>query len=382
MRLSRVINAVKVLSKTPNDLGRFVFGRNAKTNGIILISHESLRHGAEYLLLHIAEELVKQGENIYIISRQVGPMNREFTKCAPVQIVPTDAMYVKAIRKLRDQYEYKRMILNTAICGNWTKPAKDCGYSVVSLIHELPGVLEELSAVESARSMIRYSDSVIFSSEEIRKRDLEYLKEPDNSRIHIKAQGVYFKKPTPMECQAASKKIIENYKIATDRKIVIFIAGTCKRKGFDIFAEVARQMPEYLFVQAGELTETYYEMKGTLPSNLICIGELDSTMLSGLYELADLLLLASREDPLPSVVFESLVFGKPVVGSCTSGGIRDIINGKNGILTDETTAEAFAEAVRKVMDQLEAMKRYIIENVHYENSFSDYVSYLIKCFDS
>lgn len=381
MKLSRAINAVKVLSKTPNDLGRFVFGRNAKTNGIILISHESLRYGAEYLLLHIAEELVKQGENIYIISRQVGPMNLEFAKYAPVQIAPTDAMFVKTIRKLRDQYGYKRMILNTAICGNWTKTAKDAGYTVVSLIHELPGVLEELSAVESARSMIRYSDSAVFPSEEIKKRDLEYLEEPDNSRIHIKAQGVYFKKPTPMECQEASKKLIEKHKMNTDRKIVIFVAGTCKRKGFDIFADVARKMPEYLFVQAGELTEMYYKMKETLPSNLICIGKLDSIMLSGLYELADLLLLTSREDPLPSVVFESLLFGKPVVGSRTSGGIRDIINGKNGILTEETTAEAFVEAVRMVMKQLETMKRYIIENVHYENSFSDYVSYLEKSFD-
>ena len=382
MRLSRVINAVKVLSKTPNDLRRFVFGRNAKTNGIILISHESLRYGAEYVLLHVAEELVKQGENIYIISRQVGPMNQEFAKYAPVQIVPTDAVFVKTIRELRDQYGYRRMILNTAICGNWTKPAKDAGYMVVSLIHELPGVLEELSAVESARSMIRYSDAVIFPSEEIMKRDLEYLKEPDNSRIHIKAQGVYFKKPAPMECLEASKKLIEKHKINTDRKIIIFAAGTYHRKGFDIFADVARKMPEYLFIQAGKLTDMYYEMKEALPSNLICIGELDSIMLSGLYTLADLLLLASREDPLPSVVFISLLFGKPVVGSRSSGGIGDIINGKNGILTDEATAEAFVEAVRKVLDQLETMKRYIIENVHYENSFSDYVSYLEKCLES
>lgn len=105
------------------------------------------------------------------------------------------------------------------------------------------------------------------------------------------------------------------------------------------------------------------------------MGALNSTQLSGLYAIADVYLMCSRFDTLPSTIFEALLFSTPVIGAKCSGGIIDIINNKNGILTDEADCNQFAKAIDEIMLKTD------IKIKEHSNSFEEYVKYVIGIFD-
>lgn len=85
--------------------------------------------------------------------------------------------------------------------------------------------------------------------------------------------------------------------------------------------------------------------------------------------------MCSRFDTLPSTIFEALLFSTPVIGAKCSGGIIDIINNQNGILTDEADCNQFAKAIDEIMLKTD------IKIKEHSNSFEEYVKYVIGIFD-
>lgn len=68
-----------------------------------------------------------------------------------------------------------------------------------------------------------------------------------------------------------------------------------------------------------------------------------------LYSSFDMLLVPSRQDPLPTVIVEAGLSGVPVVGARAGGIPEMIVDGKNGFLFD--TEEQAALAVGRVMER-------------------------------
>ena len=73
--------------------------------------------------------------------------------------------------------------------------------------------------------------------------------------------------------------------------------------------------------------------------------------------------------------YEALLFSTPVIGAKCSGGIIDIINNQNGILTDEADCNQFAKAIDEIMLKTD------IKIKEHSNSFEEYVKYVIGIFD-
>ncbi len=76
---------------------------------------------------------------------------------------------------------------------------------------------------------------------------------------------------------------------------------------------------------------------------------------------ADIFVLPSRLEGLPTTILEALVLGVPVVAS-NVGGIPDIIqNGKNGLLVPPEDVKALSQAIMRLIDEGGLRKRLILE---------------------
>jgi len=155
-------------------------------------------------------------------------------------------------------------------------------------------------------------------------------------------------------------KITENLEVIKREynKIIMCISRISKQKKFDLFLDVAREMPQYAFVWIGN-KET---MLG-LPNNVFCLGEMHSAYYCLRY--ADIFMLPSNYEGLPMSLLEALSFKVPVVASSV-GGITEVLDGKNGY------------AVENKIEEFEEKIRYILSNENVQKDMSDYArqSYL------
>lgn len=141
-------------------------------------------------------------------------------------------------------------------------------------------------------------------------------------------------------------------------KVVMCVSRISKQKKFDLFLDIARQMPQYAFVWLGNKNE----IEG-LPDNAYCLGEVHSAYSCLRY--ADLFILPSNYEGLPMSLLEALSFKVPVVASAV-GGITEILDGKNGF------------TVKNDITEFEEKISYTLSEENIQKSMSEYArqSYL------
>ena len=372
--IKKVLTRIRRIIQNPKDCKLLIAPKRIPPDGILIVIHESQELGASLLALHTAEEMIRQGKNVYIVSRQFGKLNTEYQKIAPTQIALSKSKYQRICRMLCKN-GYNKALMVTASTGDLVKTTKECGFEVVSMIHELGQVIEMLHLEKATNEMLECSDKVLFSTSIAKKQILELCDFQDSEKIVIRPQGIYYKKPSEKIILEQKEKLLSSYPMLDGKKIIVGIGNTSERKGFDIFLQTAKLLPQYEFVWAGK-KENYYDMvvqKIGLPENFVYLGSMNSIQLSGVYSLADVYLMCSRFDTLPSTIFESLIFSTPVIGSIKSGGIVDVIDDKNGYLTEEAECAQFANAIEIVLH-----KEFKIDKLG--NSFEDYVRYVIALY--
>ena len=368
------LTKIKRIIQNPFDIKYLSNSNTINKPGILLVIHESQELGASILVLRIAEELVKRDIGVYIVSRQFGVMNKKYSRVAPTQIALTRNAYEKICRYLYEK-GFRKALMITASTGDLVRITKKCGFNTVSMIHELSQVIKMLYLENATREMLEYSDKIIFSTSIAKNQVLKLCNVCDNNRILIKPQGTYFIKPSRQEIKTQYDLLKKAYPAIKNKKIIVGIGNTTERKGFDIFFQTAKLLQDYIFIWAGKKEKCYKNIieKYGKVSNFIYVGCLNFEQLSGLYEAADIYLMCSRYDTLPSTILESLLFRTPVVGAKCSGGIIDIINSRNGFLTEAVDSIQFAKAIETVL-------KNNIKVQEYNNSFEDYVIYIMNSF--
>lgn len=123
-------------------------------------------------------------------------------------------------------------------------------------------------------------------------------------------------------------------------KVIMCISRISKQKKFDLFIDIAKQMPEYAFTWIGNKEH----MEG-LPSNVFCMGEAHSAFVYLRY--ADVFILPSNYEGLPMSLLEALSFSVPAVASAV-GGIPEVLDGENGFAV-ENHVNAFTEKIRYIL---------------------------------
>lgn len=145
-----------------------------------------------------------------------------------------------------------------------------------------------------------------------------------------------------------SEKTREKYNILSDERVLLFASQSLKnkRKGFDLLIQTLEQLKDekltLLTFGGGDFdfeSETIRQ---------IHLGSIyDPTVMSDVYNCADLFILPTREDNLPNVMLEAWACGIPVI-SFDNGGMQDYIQeGFNGELVSVGNTKKFAAAILK-----------------------------------
>jgi len=78
-----------------------------------------------------------------------------------------------------------------------------------------------------------------------------------------------------------------------------------------------------------------------------------------LYEISDLVVLPSREEPLGYAMLEAGLHKKPFIGGNTGGIAEFIEDGKNGLLIDPEDTEQLAEKISYLLAHPEKVKVWV-----------------------
>ena len=173
-----------------------------------------------------------------------------------------------------------------------------------------------------------------------------YLKEYPVKVIH---NGIDFSVFKPTE-----SSFREKYGFV-DKKIVLGVAfGWGKRKGLDVFIELAKRIPEdYRIVLVG----TDENVDKQLPSNIISIHRTQNQKeLAEIYTAADVFANPTREENYPTVNMESIACGTPVV-TFRTGGSPEIPDETCGSVVDCDDIDAMEIEIRRICEK----KPYSVE---------------------
>lgn len=147
-------------------------------------------------------------------------------------------------------------------------------------------------------------------------------------------------------------------------KFVVIQAGTLREhKAFDVSIRAARILAShkdivFLFLGDGPEKEKLRELAGGL-QNVEFLGRRSD--MGNWFQVADCLILPSREEGLGSVLLEAMLAGVPVVAS-NVGGIPDLVKeGETGLLVDADDPQTLAERILELYSCPE-LRRLLSEN--------------------
>jgi glycosyltransferase involved in cell wall biosynthesis len=125
------------------------------------------------------------------------------------------------------------------------------------------------------------------------------------------------------------------------KKVMMNISRISKQKNFELFVQIACQLPEYAFVWIGNDTEI-----PDLPENVFCLGSVSQAY--RYLPFADLFVLTSNYEGFPMSIIEAFCFSKPVISSDV-GGVSEIIDqGINGYAL-RNNADVFVEHIHLLL---------------------------------
>lgn len=367
---------------------KFVAGRR-----VAIISHDARPHGAQYLALNMARELVSglgmQVDVLLMDGGQLAPAFAETARVHDLTGIPPERLDA-LLAGLRES-GVELVIANTAVSGRITQAVSAAGLPVVTLVHELPQLIRDYGLETEVRDLVRYSDKVILPSMAVCE-GLSGLVDADllAMRSVIRPQGLFTRSRYrgATDLSEARARLRARLGLQSKARIVLAIGYADRRKGVDLLLAAAaiccKVDPSLHFVWVGHLDETLRNenaaaiAKGDLEGRFHFMGlDFDT---DDYYAGSDLYALSSREDPFPSVVLESLSVGVPVVAFEGTGGGADLMQRGVGAVVPTFDVERYASTILELLaddDERLRLGRAGSELIDAEFSFRGYVMDLL-----
>jgi glycosyltransferase involved in cell wall biosynthesis len=344
---------------------------------ILFISHDAARAGAPILLLRFLKELKKEGKfAIDILLKCDGPLIDEFEKIANVTLwnkhfkpfnSDTASNIYHKINRLEafhrrknkqyqnniiqniEQKKYDLIVANTIASGNILYEFRKINCPIVSYIHELAMGFELFSEPKYIQKQLLLSNYYWVPSQAVAK----YLQQ----NHHIAPEKITVLRtiiePATIE-KTASKQLKTKLQIPDNKIVVGTVATLDLRKGYDIFLEIAANCHSHSnihFVWLGantssteyDIAKKQIEQLGIQNSVTFCEATAEPHLF---YEVFDLLLLPSREDPYPLIVLEAAQHAKPTV--CfdeRAGGACDFVATDCGLVVPFLDTQSMTQAI-------------------------------------
>ena len=146
----------------------------------------------------------------------------------------------------------------------------------------------------------------------------------------------------------SSFNVREQFRLA-DKTVAVFSGRFLKEKGIlellEAFRYIGRSEDSVVLVMAGD-GPLFSETAENLPDNVYLTGQLPYADSLALLKQSDLFILPTYSEGFSTVTLEAAAFGKLIITTPTGGNNELISSMKSGILLEEISAEAIAEAVR------------------------------------
>ena len=346
---------------------------------VLLVGHDACQNGAQMLLLHIAERLARSfGIKLHILLAGGGPLLDDYRAIADVTVINGDAE--TQIARLAG-LGFVRALTNTTATGDLVPLLKAAGIRCVSLVHELPRLIESCGLGPAAAALGHHADHVVFPAAEVR-HGFESIAGLVKNKIEIRPQGLY--RDGLLALPRCDGGLRAELGLPVTTRLVIGMGFADLRKGIDRFINTALAMcakdEALAFIWIGDAAPAARDWH--LP-DVAAAGLSDRIRLTGhiddparWLQAADLFFMTSREDPFPSVVLEALALGLPVVGYAGTGGCDDLIR-RHGALVRSDDPLAAPRAIRRMLnsDPVQAEKAATARRAEIATNFQfdDYV---------
>lgn len=358
---------------------------------VLLVGHDAQPHGAQYLALNIARELQALGIEFEMVLLGGGSLLPDYEALAKVyRLDATDAEAGMRLAKQLAVAGFTSAIANTTVSGLFVAHLANAGINTVSLVHELPGVIESFGLRSHAMAIGSSANHVVFANEFISDEFGKVV--PMNSgNIRIRKQGLYKRNVYRSVDAVLSARITLRSQLgmSRDARIILGVGYADHRKGIDLFVDIAeklmRQRQNVHFVWIGHFdTRIESEIRDMVAKSKFAKqfhfpGRQSDTDLY--YAGADVLALTSREDPFPSVIMEALDVAVPVIAFSGAGGFVDFLEKTGSPLISPFDCTAFADAIAQFLnddDLRQGVGKAGRELVAAEFSFRAYVFDLLQ----
>jgi glycosyltransferase involved in cell wall biosynthesis/SAM-dependent methyltransferase len=359
---------------------------------IVVVSHDAHFYGAQRVALFLAQTLSREmGYDVDVLLCGDGPLRTEFAAAGQVHEFFSAASTPEIQREIIGQL-YGRgariALCNTSCVGGVVHELKAAGFTVISLIHELPGLITQYGLEDSIATIACDADKVVFAAGVVRDRFVELTGMASDKAV-VRPQGLLTKNRYAGRQADARRGLRTRLGLDENTRIVLAVGSAHHRKGPDLFVEtglsVMDQRRDVAFVWVGHkdgdgFADAWARVSAAgAEANFHFPGVIEDSDV--FFAGSDVYLLTSREDPFPSVVLHALDAELPVIGFDNAGGFVELLRRDCGILVPYLDTGAMAAAVLQVLSNPTTSRRMTSvgkDIVSREFEFIDYVRDLVS----
>jgi len=329
---------------------------------ILFIGHDASLTGAPVLLLNLLQVLSERDDvESKVILVKGGALKSKYEELFHAEILKSIdygnetsffrrignyLRYQKKVIELRKaSRQFDLVFSNTIANGRLLKKAF-ANHKIITYVHELSSVIQYFDRLGDSTFSLKLSSAFAVPSSAVSINLKNNFNIPENRLFKL---SYYFPSPQLKRTKSEARKLfLKEHGLNEATFLVVGMGVATKRKGFDIFKDVASkfiQDSNIRFVWIGDFIEdeSRQELPG-LPNNLILTGFLPHNPENLLP--FDVFLLTSREDPYPLVVLEAANVKLPSICFSKTGGITDFIDENTGWVVDGISVEKTIEVLK------------------------------------
>lgn len=309
----------------------------------LLLSNDLTLGGPALALYHAAQVLIKRGYQVVYGSMLDGPLRKILTG-EGIPVIVDENLMIQTMDEAQWVRKYSLIICNTMNFHVFLSE-RDKRIPVAWWLHDAlffyDGVRQEVM------DKLTQDNMAVWSVGPIPERAVKAFR-PD-----FYVEDLIYGVTDQMEEESRSR---EDHIDHTENKIRFIIIGYIEqRKGQDILLEAIkrlepdiRQKAEFIFVgqNTSLLAKDLIEAAGKI-SEITFTGPVDRSKINSLLGRADMLVCPSREDPMPTVAAEAMMHNVPCLVSDTTGTVKYIRDGIDGLIFQSENAGQLKEILER-----------------------------------
>ena len=361
-------------------------GRGCALKNVLIISTTNGFSGAEQVLFDYLKN--NNGHKFYIYTSDiVKDIADHIADIDAVTILSSDDMRVRSIRRrpiaslfyiFRNLFMIHKIVREKQIDILYGNNTMDMVYVMlyrcffcrsIGAICHIHDIIERAMYHHMIRRFEKYVDAFITPSFAGKKSFAGDVS--DSGKIHVVYNGV-------VTISSDGRSMLEDNTLYNKPKKLLFVGFICERKRVDLFIQLVEKLNEaypkaYRGIIVGDMQENlrYQEkFQSWLTSESITyLGHVEHTKLcSEVFSQADVLVLVSDRDPLPTVILEAMAANVLVCARAVDGVPEMIQNGVDGVLWEyDASVETMANTVHAaLLDEVKVrtLKKNALKKIH------------------